>query len=111
MLIHSASQLLTLTPEPQRGTALGDLGLIPDGAVLIRGEEIAAVGTTAELRAAYPGEPEYDASGRVVMSGFVDPHTHLVFGGSRGARSITPSSKSRASGAGESISSSCCRAS
>jgi imidazolonepropionase len=83
MLIHSASQLLTLTPEPQRGTALGDLGLIPDGAVLIRGEEIAAVGTTAELRAAYPGEPEYDAGGRVVMPGFVDPHTHLIWAGDR----------------------------
>lgn len=85
MLIHSASQLLTLTPEPQRGRELGELGLIPDGAVLIRDGVIVAVGATTELRAAYPHEESFDASGRVVMPGFVDPHTHLVWAGDRAA--------------------------
>ncbi|MCX7608597.1 MAG: imidazolonepropionase [Anaerolineales bacterium] len=85
MLIHSASQLLTLTPEPQRGAALGTLNMIEDGAVLIEGETIVAVGRTAELLDAAPPEERLDASGCVVMPGFVDPHTHLVWAGNRAA--------------------------
>ena len=85
MLIHSASQLLTLAGGPQRGNDLGRLGIIPDGAVLVRGGQIEAIGASAELRPAYPDEPALDAGGRVVMPGFVDPHTHLVFAGDRAA--------------------------
>lgn len=85
MLIHSASQLLTLAGGPQRGHALGTLGIIEDGAVLIREGKIVAVGTTAELRAAYPNEPTLDARNRVVLPGFVDPHTHLIWAGDRAA--------------------------
>jgi len=83
MLIHSAPQLLTLSGGPQRGRDLGRLGIIEDGAVLLQGEEIMEVGATAELRAAYPHEPSLDASGCVVMPGFVDPHTHLIWAGDR----------------------------
>jgi len=83
MLIHSSSQLLTLKGGPQRGRALGSLGIIENGAVLVRDEKIVAVGDTDELRAAYPNEPTFDASGSVVMPGFVDPHTHLIWGGDR----------------------------
>jgi imidazolonepropionase len=85
MLIHSASQLLTLAGGPQRGLDLGSLRLIPDGAVLVQGETIIDVGTTSDLRAAYPHEPTLDAAGKVVLPGFVDPHTHLVWAGSRAA--------------------------
>jgi len=85
MLIHSCSQLLTLSGGPQRGLDLGQLHIIPNGAVLWRGETIAAVGPTPELRAAYPDEPALDAGGRVVLPGFVDPHTHLVWAGDRAA--------------------------
>ena len=53
--------------------------------VLIRGRTIEAIGPTAELRGAYPGEEEIDASGKVVLPGFVDPHTHLVWAGDRAA--------------------------
>jgi imidazolonepropionase len=83
MLIHSATQLLTLAGGPQRGHDLGTLGIIENGAVLIREEKIVAVGPTAEMRSAYPNEPGLDASGCVVMPGFVDPHTHLIWGGDR----------------------------
>jgi len=83
MLIHSATQLLTLSGGPQRGGTLGALGIIENGAVLIRDEKIVAAGKTDELRAAYPNEPTLDASGGVVMPGFVDPHTHLIWGGDR----------------------------
>jgi imidazolonepropionase len=85
MLIHSASQLLTLAGGPQRGRDLGRLEIIPDGAVLIQDEKIAAVGTSQELRAAYPSEPALDAGGKVVMPGFVDPHTHAIWAGDRSA--------------------------
>lgn len=83
MLIHSSSQLLTLKGGPQRGHALGSLGIIEDGAVLVRDEKIVAVGTTAELKAAYPDEPTLDAGRCVVMPGFVDPHTHVIWAGDR----------------------------
>ncbi len=83
MLIHSANQLLTLAGGPQRGLDLGTLGIIDDGAVIVRDEKIIAVGPTDELRAAYKDEPTLDASGCVVMPGFVDPHTHLIWAGDR----------------------------
>ncbi len=83
MLIHSATQLLTLAGGPQRGRSLGSLGIIENGAILIRDEKIVAVGKSDELRADYPGEPSLDASGCVVMPGLVDPHTHLIWGGDR----------------------------
>jgi imidazolonepropionase len=83
MIIHSATQLLTLSGGPQRGRELGTLGIIENGAVLFRDEKILAVGATAELRAAFPNEPTLDASGCVVMPGFVDPHTHVIWGGDR----------------------------
>lgn len=85
MLIHSASQLLTLAGGPQRGPRLGSLGLIEDGAVLVRGSHIEVIGSTTELLKQFPSEERFDASGRVVMPGFVDPHTHLVWAGDRAA--------------------------
>ena len=85
MLIHSASQLLILSGGPQRGRDLGKLNILDNGAILMRDEKIVAVGSTDELRASYPNEPALDASGCVVMPGFVDPHTHVIWGGDRAA--------------------------
>jgi imidazolonepropionase len=85
MLIHSASQLLTIPGPAQRGHDLGNLGIIEDGAVLVKDGRISAVGSSDELRTAYPNEEELDADGCVVMPGFVDPHTHLVWAGDRAA--------------------------
>src|SRR5687767_3565374 len=83
MLIHSASQLLTLANGPQRGHSLGTIGIIENGAVVVRDERIIAVGTTTDLKTAYPDEPTLDASGCVLMPGFVDPHTHVIWAGDR----------------------------
>ena len=85
MLIHSASQLLTIPAGPQRGRDLGQLGLIPDGAVVIQDGEIAALGPTQEMLDAYPEEDRLDAGNCVVMPGFVDPHTHVIWSGDRAA--------------------------
>jgi imidazolonepropionase len=83
MLIHSSSQLLTLAGGPQRGHALGTLGMIENGAVVVRDEKIVAVGTTSELKTSHPHEPTLDAGSCVLMPGFVDPHTHVIWGGDR----------------------------
>ena len=85
MLIHSASEVITLAGGPQRGHELGRLSSIPGGAVLVREGLIVATGPSSELRAAYPHEPALDAGGKAVLPGFVDPHTHLVFAGDRAA--------------------------
>lgn len=85
MLIHSASQLLTLQGGPRRGAGMGDPGIILDGAVLVRDGFVAAVGTSEDLLRQYPDEGRVDARGRVVMPGFVDAHTHLVWAGDRAA--------------------------
>ena len=83
MLIHSASQLVTLSGGPQRGADLGNLGLVSDGAVFYRSGEIVEVGSSSQLLEKYPDEERWDAAGRVVMPGFVDPHTHVVWAGDR----------------------------
>jgi 5-methylthioadenosine/S-adenosylhomocysteine deaminase len=50
--------------------------VIPDGAVAIRGAQIAAVGTTAEVRGAHPHARLLEATGRIVLPGLVNTHTH-----------------------------------
>jgi imidazolonepropionase len=85
MLIHSASQILTLAGGPQRGLNLGHLGLIPNGAILIEDDKVVTIGPSEDLRAAYPDELQIDAVNCVVMPGFVDPHTHLIWAGDRAA--------------------------
>ncbi len=85
MLIHSASQLLTLAGSPQRGNRLGSLGVIEDGAVWVQDGIVQAVGKSDDLRTAQQNEPEIDASRQVVMPGFVDPHTHVIWAGDRAA--------------------------
>ena len=83
LLVHSASQLLTVSGGPQRGASLGALGIIGNGAVAIRGGLIVATGSTEDLRRSYVAANELSAAGRVVLPGFVDPHTHLVWAGDR----------------------------
>ncbi|MGD8814076.1 MAG: imidazolonepropionase [Anaerolineales bacterium] len=83
LLIHNASQLLTLAGGPQRGDQLGSLGIIEDGAVALRGGQILGVGTSRELVERVRARYQIDASDRVVLPGFVDPHTHLIWAGDR----------------------------
>jgi len=85
MLIHNAAELITCASPsgPKRGPAMADVGLIKDGAVAVDAGRIVAVGATADLVSRYQARQLFDASGRVVCPGFVDPHTHVVYAGER----------------------------
>ena len=62
---------------------MNELGLIEEGAVAVSQGLVALVGTTKEVLAQTEADEMIDAANRVVMPGFVDPHTHLAFVGSR----------------------------
>lgn len=86
LLVVHAEELVTCRgPAPKCGAAMSDLGVIPDGALVIRGGRIAAVGPTEAVLAEWGAVPlpRLDARGKAVLPGFVDSHTHLVFGGYR----------------------------
>src|SRR3569833_2974968 len=71
---------------PRVGEGLGELGSVEDGALLVEGDRISAVGRYADLKTVIPAEAAVvDAEGRCVTPGFVDAHTHLVFAGNRAA--------------------------
>jgi imidazolonepropionase len=83
LLVRGARQLLTLrgSTEPRRGTALQELGIIRDGAVLIEDGHIVEVGLSRRVEnLGLRGSQEIDATGHVVMPGFVDCHTHFAWG-------------------------------
>jgi imidazolonepropionase len=88
ILITGCAELLTLRGAvPRRGSRLADLGIIRDGALLIRDGRIAAVGRRSDLlrNGVARGATKLDLGGRTVLPGFVDSHTHLVFAASRAA--------------------------
>ncbi|MCP3740704.1 imidazolonepropionase [Rossellomorea sp. BNER] len=88
--IKHAAQLATLASDvkgPRSKEAMSEIGLIEDGSLWMEDGIIQAVGTTKELEDRYrerAHEAEIvDASNHLVTPGLVDPHTHVVFGGSR----------------------------
>src|SRR5690348_13504967 len=92
-LLH-ASQLVTLSgpKRPRVGNELSELGIIRDGGILIRDGKIDCVGPSDEIEKNLNAKciqvskdasdvQVVDLAGRVALPGFVDAHTHLVFGG------------------------------
>lgn len=81
LLIKRCGELLTLkNTGPKRGPEMDELDVIENGAVAVEGGVIVEVGDTARLEKRHQGARRtIDAAGRVVMPGFVDPHTHPVF--------------------------------
>ncbi|MBS1907817.1 MAG: amidohydrolase family protein, partial [Actinobacteria bacterium] len=96
-LITNIGELTTNAPVPEPGDGGDDLcGTLHDAAVLIDGDRIAWVGPAAEAISVVEGPSTgsgterggltvVDAAGRAVIPGFVDSHSHLVFGGDRAA--------------------------
>lgn len=91
LIISNANELLTLSghsDRPKTGSQIDELGPIKDGAVAVLEGTIIATGPSDEVIAQVSTTSEtlqIDATGKVVMPGFIDCHTHLVFGGSREA--------------------------
>jgi imidazolonepropionase len=85
LLLLNVAQVVTCASSdgPKRGTDLQDVGLIEEGAVAVRDGHIVAVGKTAELTSTVNARQSLDLSGHALCPGFVDPHTHAVFGGDR----------------------------
>lgn len=86
-LIAHCRQLLTLrgSRRPRRRRQLAALGIIRDGAVLMQGDRIVAVGTTraVERHPLARRANKFTARDLIVLPGFVDSHTHLLFPASR----------------------------
>jgi len=85
LAVLHASQLVTLTGAKRAriGPELSELGIIRNGGMLIRNGMIERVGASDEIEKNVGDAEVVDAGGRVVMPGFVDAHTHLVFSGNR----------------------------
>lgn len=82
----NAAQLITLAgpTRPRVGSEMGELRIVPNGAMLIDNGKITAVGTSQRIESIMPGDARIiDAAGKVVLPGFVDAHAHPVFAGNR----------------------------
>ena len=81
IFIKNASELITMdgSNRPRIKKEMRELSIIKNGSVAIKDGKIVETGNDLE----YDAEKTIDASGKTVMPGFIDPHTHLVFAGSR----------------------------
>lgn len=87
LLVTNASQIATLAgpAHPRTGAELRELGLLSNASLLVRDGRILAAGELEETERLARDPEVIDAGGRLVTPGFVDAHTHLVFGGNRAA--------------------------
>lgn len=89
LFIDNVGQLITLAgpnATPRRGAELAELGTVENGAAAVAGTEIVAAGSRTAVRDAVELTDVtrvIDAGNGVVMPGFVDPHTHPIFAGTR----------------------------
>ncbi len=86
LAVVNCAQLVTLAgpARPRVGPELSELGIIANGGMFLRDGLIERVGATGEIETLIDADTEVaDALGRVVLPGFVDAHTHPVFGGTR----------------------------
>jgi imidazolonepropionase len=85
LLFVNAAQVMTCagTPRARRGSEMSDAVVTSDTAVLVRGQTIAAIGTEASLRAEQADATIVDCERGVLTPGFVDSHTHAIFGRAR----------------------------
>jgi len=81
LLIKKAEELITLQgmDHARKKEEMNELGIIKNGMLAIDGGKIVDVGNDLK----YDAKKIIDASGKIVVPGFVDPHTHLIFGGTR----------------------------
>ncbi|CAM3727436.1 imidazolonepropionase [Mesobacillus zeae] len=84
LLVFNIGQLILPDGNsgPQKGKNMAQLNIMEDAAFAVQDEKIAWIGASKEA-VGLSAKEEKDAGGKVVSPGLVDPHTHLVFGGSR----------------------------
>ncbi|MFN4151496.1 MAG: imidazolonepropionase, partial [Candidatus Sericytochromatia bacterium] len=88
LLIQNSNELIPMTSkgQPLRGKELQNIQIIENGCVAIKGEKIVAIGLKDDILKDFTITKDtkiIDASGKTVLPGFVDCHTHLVFSGTR----------------------------
>ena len=85
LIIKNASELVTCKGKaPKHGKDMSDIGLINNGCVVIENDIIIDVGTLDILKKYDENEYQViDATNKAVLPGFIDSHTHLIFGGYR----------------------------
>ena len=83
-VLHVSQLVMLAGPKrPRVAAEMAELAIIRDGGMLIRGGKIDSVGPSDEIEKKSNGAEMVDAGGRVVLPGFVDAHTHLIFAGNR----------------------------
>lgn len=85
LLLTNIGQLLTMKhgeAGPVKGKEMQRLSVVENGAVAVRDGKVVAAGKLEDLQA-FDAAETIDCEGRLVTPGLVEPHTHLVFGGSR----------------------------
>jgi imidazolonepropionase len=88
LLVTGIGELATLArgPIPRIGESMGELGLMHNSALAVAHGRFAWVGPERRARAEVrlrPAAVHWDAAGGIVVPGFVDAHTHLLFAGDR----------------------------
>ncbi|GAF86664.1 unnamed protein product, partial [marine sediment metagenome] len=84
-IVYNSSSLLTMAGpnRPRAGDEMRDNSAVLNGAVAIENGVVIETGSTSYINEKYIAEKKIDADGKLVMPGFVDPHTHIVFAGTR----------------------------
>jgi len=87
LLIHSLAQLATPldTGQPAAGPQQGAVWLLADAAVAIAGGRIVAVGSSSDLLGDYREAERLDGTGKTLVPGWCDAHTHALYAGDRAA--------------------------
>ncbi|MCK5743339.1 MAG: amidohydrolase family protein, partial [Caldisericia bacterium] len=84
LIVRGISEFLTVSGiVPKIGAELQNIGLIKNGAFAVAGGVFIGVGTSDEIFEKFESDNIFSAKGMAVLPGFVDPHTHAVYGGER----------------------------
>jgi len=81
VLILNSNETITIdSPDTETG-----LGIIDNGGVAINKGKITLAASTDLLERKFRARRTMDAEDQIILPGFVDPHTHLIFAGAREA--------------------------